>query len=153
MAIIYLTRGFETIVDDDVYEDLNSYSWYASGLEGRPARRLKAGPRKIIFLYHQVLHVLPWVLSMNGKCIDHINGNPLDNRKENIRVVTTLENMRNTMRYGFREGVSYDSTHDKYKAYLDQTDKKRINVGTFVTREQAEIALAKFKVENGFEEN
>jgi len=90
---------------------------------------------------------------MNGKCIDHINGNPLDNRKENIRVVTTLENMRNTMRYGFREGVSYDSTHDKYKAYLDQTDKKRINVGTFVTREQAEIALAKFKVENGFEEN
>lgn len=55
MAIIQLTKGYETLVDDEFFEDLSQYNWYASGAEGRPARRLKAGPRKLIFMYHQIL--------------------------------------------------------------------------------------------------
>lgn len=151
MAIIKLTRGFETLVDDDLFDELNQYSWYASGLEGRPARRLRLGPRKLILLYHQVLYVLPWVLRSLGKGVDHINGDPLDNRKANLRVVSQAENMRNTARHLFRQGVAYDSTHDRFKVYIDQPDLPRVNVGTYRTKEEAEKALIIAKFEMGVE--
>lgn len=145
MGIIYLTKGYETIVDDDIHEELNSYLWYASGVDGRPARRLRTGPRKIIMIYHQILHVIPWVMAEQGFCIDHIDGDPLNNQRSNLRIVTQTENMRNTNRHKNREGVAYDSRHDRYKVYIDQPDKKRINVGTYRTRLAAEVALGQAK--------
>lgn len=153
MGIIYLTKGYETIVDDEFLDDLNLYNWYASGAEGRPARRLKAGPRKLIYLYHQILHVLPWVLNSMGLMVDHINRDPLDNRLSNLRVVTQKINMRNTASYGHNVGVCFDNQHQKYKAYIDRPDMPRINVGTFVTREDAEIALWESKKELGLANN
>lgn len=151
MAIIYLTKNLETEVDDELYEDLNSYLWYASGLDGRPARRLRCGPRKIIYIYHQILNVLPWVLKLNGMCIDHLDGNPLNNKRLNLRLCTNIINARNTTRHIFREGIGYDSTHDRFKVYIDQPDKLRINIGTYINREQAEIALNRAKMELGLE--
>lgn len=56
---ILLTKGFVTRVDSDLLEDLNSYLWYASGPEGRPARRLIEPERRLIFIYHQILKVEP----------------------------------------------------------------------------------------------
>lgn len=153
MGIIQLTRGFETIVDDDIFEELSSYNWYASGNEGRPARRLRAGPRKLIYIYHQILHVLPWVMSSLGMTIDHINHDPLDNRKDNLRVLTHKDNMRNTTFYSFRSGVCLDNTHGKYKVYLDRPDKPRLNIGTFKTEDEAKGALTQVKRELGIEDN
>lgn len=153
MAIIQLTKGFETVVDDELYEELNSYNWYASGLEGRPARRLKAGPRKLIYLYHQVLGVLPWVLREQGLVVDHIDCDPLFNKKENLRVVSHKDNMRNNTYYGHRQGICLDVTHGKWKAYLDRPDLPRINIGTFVTELEAQTALDQVKQELGLESN
>lgn len=152
MAVIYLTRGYHTIVDDDLYFELARYSWYASGIDGRPARRLRLGPRKLIYIYHQVLGVLPWVLKLKGFEIDHINGDPLDNQISNLRIVTHKENMRNKLSYGLG-GVGYDAYHDKWKAYLDQPDLPRINIGTFSTKEAAWEAVVRTKKEMGLENN
>jgi hypothetical protein len=152
MAVIYLTRGYTTIVDDDLWFELNRYRWYASGPEGRPARRLRLGPRKLIYICHQVLGVLPWVLKMNGYEVDYINGDPLDNRLDNLRIITHKKNMRNTLRYGLG-GVGYDAYHDRWKAYLDQPDLPRINIGTFLTKEAAWEAVIKMKKELHLENN
>lgn len=149
MAIIELTQGIITTVDDDLYDELNSYLWYASGVEGRAARRLKAGPRKLIYIYHQILHVLPWVLRDKGLVVDHIDLNPSNNMRANLRVVSHKENMRNTEKYGNRLGVGFDNTHGTYKVYIDQPDKERINVGTYATRAQADLALWTAKWELG----
>jgi hypothetical protein len=151
MALIQLTKGFVTLVDDDLLEELNSYLWHANGLEGRPARRLPDQERRIIFMYHQIMEVLPWELNMKGLCVDHINNDPLDNRKCNLRVVTISENNRN--RYtGFR-GIGYDKLHRRYKVYLDIPGYRRHNVGTYVHEIEAERALAKAKREFGIEDN
>jgi hypothetical protein len=46
------------------------------------------------------------------------------------------------------KGVSYDRTHEKYKAYYDKITigkpKKRINIGTFNTESEAVEARQKF---------
>ena len=151
MAIIQLTRNFETVVDDDLYLELNKYRWYAAGTEGRPARRLKDDARRMIFLYHQVLSVWPWELRADGLCVDHINHDPLDNRKCNLRIVTFAENNKN--KFKGHAGISYDGTHNKYKAYIDRDGYKRYNIGTFKHKMQAERALYQAKKELGLEDN
>lgn len=153
MALIQLTKGHETIVDDELFEELNSYNWYASGNDGRPARRLKVGPRKLIYLYHQVLHVLPWVISQVNMVVDHINHNPLDNRKVNLRLITHMNNMRNSIVYGNAKGICFDNTNQRYKAYLDRADLPRLNIGTYKTEEEALQALKNAKSEAGLEDN
>lgn len=153
MAIIRLTKGCETIVDDELYGNLNSYRWHASGLDRRPARRLRAGPRKMIFIYHQILHILPWVMHSLGLEVDHIDGDCLNNQLDNLRLGTHTDNMRNKFAYGYRQGVCYDTTHDKWKAYIDQTDLPRINVGTYWTHDEALAALSAKKLELGIEDN
>ena len=138
------------MVDDEIYEELSLYKWYDSGIELRPARRLRLGPRKLIYLYHQVLNVLPWVLRLQGLEVDHINCDPLDNRKENLRVATRKENMRNTTFYAYRQGICLDNTHNKWKAYIDQPDLPRINIGTFSSEQEAQAALDQKRAELGY---
>jgi hypothetical protein len=153
MQQILLTRGFVAIVDDDMADELWEHLWYASGVEGRPARRLKEEPRRLILMYHQILRVKPWELRLQGLVVDHINGDPLDNRLENLRIVTHAENARNADRHRFREGIGYDSTHDRYKAYIDMPNQPRVNIGTYKTRSDAETALANAKREMGLANN
>lgn len=85
-------------------------------------------------------HHLVWLAETGtwpSKHIDHINRNPADNRFCNLRECTHTENMRNTARHENRVGYSFDRTHGKWKVYLDQPDKKRINLGTVKTKEEA----------------
>src|SRR5690606_11838793 len=104
-------------------------------------RRLRDGTRRLIYLYHQVLSINPWELQ--GQQVDHINNNPLDNRLCNLRIVTYSENQLNSDRVRKAIGVSFDRTHNRYKAYIG-AGAARINIGTFRTKEEAIAARAKF---------
>lgn len=138
MAIIKLTRGFITEVDDELYEELSTFPWYASGPKGRPARRLRVEEnpnRSLIYIYHQILKVNPWQIT---KVVDHIDGNPLNNKVENLRIITHKENMQNIKKP--HKGIAYCNTFNRYKAYIDILSsgvKCRINVGTFATFDAA----------------
>lgn len=73
--------------------------------------------------------------------IDHINGNALDNRRENLRIATRSQNAMNTRMYannktGFR-GVR--RTKNKYEASIT-SDGKRYPLGFFDTAEEAHEA-------------
>lgn len=149
MWYIQLTRGFLTAVDDDMVEELNSYRWYASGGAGRPARRLKTGNRGLVYMYHQILDVNPKELKPKGLVVDHIDRDPLNNQRHNLRIVSHKDNMLNTLRHELRVGVAFDSQHCKWKAYLDEAYKPRINIGTYKTKIEAEQALSSYRCTNG----
>jgi len=84
-----------------------------------------------------------------NQIIDHINGNPLDNRRCNLRFVTTQQNAYNqkkqkritSSRY---KGVYRQSQSRKksWMAYITQDGKKR-NLGTYSTEEDAARAYDK----------
>lgn len=91
MKIIKLTRGYETVVDDEDYDWLSKYNWNASWRGAayyayRP-RLNSDGPGPSTIAMHRTIMKTP-----DGLFVDHINENTLDNRKENLRNCTRAQN-------------------------------------------------------------
>ena len=66
--------------------------------------------------------------------IDHINNNVLDNRKENLRIVTAKQNAMNTSSRKDSSskyvGVQLDKKYNKWKSYI-KVNNKQIYLGQF----------------------
>ncbi|AVO23051.1 hypothetical protein [Bacillus phage Anath] len=75
--------------------------------------------------------------------VDHINHNTLDNRKSNLRLCSTKENVRNTR----SKGYSFDKFTGKYKAVI-MVDRKYINLGRYDTTEEAQKVYREAHVEH-----
>jgi hypothetical protein len=68
-----------------------------------------------------------------GSEVDHVNGDGLDNRRKNIRLVTRTENLRHQKTFrnsksGYK-GVTFNPVNGRWKATL--------NLGTFDSAEEA----------------
>ena len=105
MKEIELTQGQVTLVDDDLYEYLKQWKWHAKYdkcINGFYANRteysrLKNGKLKFkaIKIHRQIMeHVLGQKLQRN-QIIDHKNHDSLDNRLQNLRVVSARQNNQN----------------------------------------------------------
>ena len=91
--------------------------------------------KNICIYFHRIITNAP-----KGKVVDHINGNKLDNRKENLRVCTQRENMVNcgmlkNNKSGYK-GVSWHKAAKKWESYLHFNNKK-IRLGFFEDIEKA----------------
>ncbi len=72
--------------------------------------------------------------------VDHINGDPLDNRKSNLRLATKSQNMRNRKKAhnnksGYK-GVWFDYKRDKWVAYIKINGSSK-TLGRFINKEEA----------------
>lgn len=78
--------------------------------------------------------------------VDHANGNPLDNRRGNLRVIRGGKNQQNMrtrkMREGGFKGVCYDKVNDKWCAKIG-VDGKTVWLGRHDTAEAAAFAYDK----------
>ena len=141
MKIINLSTGHKIFVDDSDYETLNQYHWWVNG-DGYAIRsRLKTDGMKTrgsILMHHQVIR------PVSGCDIDHINGNPLDNRRCNLRIATRSQNNMNrfhklpnaSSKY---KGVCWRSIPKLWKAYI-KINKRQIHIGYFRSEVAAAIA-------------
>lgn len=97
-------------------------------------------------------HRLAWLYchgSWPDGMLDHINGNRIDNRIENLRIVTNSENMQN-MRAARRDSTTGRlgvARNGRNFAVRITTKGKRIYVGTFRTIEEASNAYISKKRE------
>ena len=107
MKEIKLTKGYVAKVDDDDYDWLMQYSWHTLQRGNEPGRRRlrkhdvarTAIPVSLPDGYRAYRIVSMHVLIMRaepGQIVDHINGDPLDNRRENLRIVTNQQNSWNS---------------------------------------------------------
>lgn len=86
--------------------------------------------------------------------IDHVDGNGLNNKPKNLRVVSNAENCKNRARYKSNStGVSgVHMQRGKYRAEV-RTKGERHRLGYFETLEEAEIAVIAKRKELGFNKN
>lgn len=85
---------------------------------------------------------------MKAKGVDHINGDSLDNRKENLRVVAHKHNTQNFgVRYdnksGYR-GVSWSTSRKKWCAYVRLNGVNK-NLGRYDHVEEAAKAVKAYR--------
>lgn len=132
-------KWYEVLIDkeDLLLVSAHKGTWWMGG-----GGRLYAGSTKTRnkvkrhILLHRYLTSAP-----PGMDVDHISGNPWDNRRANLRVVSHRENAQNLNHNwanntsGYR-GVSYKKKNRNWTAYYG-LNKKHIYVGSFATPEAA----------------
>lgn len=122
------------LVDDDDFEWALKYTWRKQG--NYVCRDKRIGPRKknkkILLYLHKEIYKRHNTLTK--KCVDHIDGDTLNNKKVNLREATRAENNRNRRNYkktsSKYKGVSYNNQLKKYTAYICY-NKKTKHLGCF----------------------
>lgn len=135
---LVLSNGSITLVDDEDFEKASKYSWYFH--KGGYAARSGTKPKDphTIFLHH-------FVTGTDYKyVVDHINGNRLDNRKENLRVVTQQQNSFNRPANKNKESSKYKGVHRSKEKNLwlaiIKLNRKPNHLGYFNSEIDAAIA-------------
>lgn len=124
MKRIKLTKGNTLIVDDDTFVWLSKHKCFSCGGSGRYAGFCTNhnGQYKTVLVHREIIGAKP------GEIVDHINRNPLDCRKANLRIVSHRENILNSPR-GEMNGVYYDKRRDVWYARIRVGNGKRISLG------------------------
>lgn len=133
------------IVDRDSLDLIKNLSW--RGLKNHSVRgddtvryattRLVNG--KAVLMHRYIMGISDENAVLSKRQIDHINGNGLDNRKSNLRIVTQSQNNHNKKRgqRGKYPNVRWSNTTGKFIAYIKIEDKTVCLGKDFSTPEQA----------------
>lgn len=145
MKQIQLTRGRFALVDKEDYEWLSVFTWHCTN-HGYASRKDK---NNISHYMHRDI-----MRPETGLVIDHINGDKLDNRKQNLRVCSQMQNAWNSKSHKDSKvkyrGVYLSNTpynlKKKYGARI-MKDGKAVWLGRFETAIEASIVYEKAKKE------
>lgn len=135
VTAIFITRNdgteLETIIDTSDLTKVDSFpgTWSSIYVKSMDAYYVKAnrpmsweGPRTVI--------LTRWITeALQEMVVDHFNHNTLDNRRENLRVVTQAENCQNTSvqynnLYSGIRGVTWDKKCNRWHASINHNGKR-----------------------------
>src|SRR5690606_30332906 len=133
MQTLKLSQGKVALVSDEDYPLVTGYQWHAFRIHNAWYAATSQIGGKRIYLHRFIMR------PASGMEVDHINGDGLDNRRENLRVCTHQDNLRNVRRStpsrsGFR-GVGM-TPGGRYVARCKYFGKL-LYFGTFDTAEEA----------------
>lgn len=135
------------------YEDGNLI-WKIGRNKGKTAGYLNTTGYKRVtvknksFAVHRLIYIL--FNKESPKYIDHIDGNPLNNKIENLRKCTASQNQYNrglskNNKSGVK-GVRWDSQYRKWRAMIG-IENKYVHIGRYETIEQAKEAIEQVRKE------
>lgn len=124
----------EAIVDEKDFEFISRFNWFLRrGYAIRKRLSGESGPTTIS-MHREILE------APNGLDVDHINGNSLDNRRENLRLATRSQNGGNSISrkpHSSRfKGVSWDKCRARWQANIG-VRRRLISLGYFKEEEKA----------------
>lgn len=131
MKKIPLTQGKFALVDDEDYAKISKFKWYlhSGGYAATSGiGKVDGKVRRYIYMHRIVNQTFP------GMDTDHINGNKLDNRKENLRSCNRSGNAKNVQLRknslsGFK-GVHWHKGANKWRSQI-QKDKIKFHIGFY----------------------
>lgn len=118
--VLYDKYGVEmerALIDLDDIDKCKDYKWHLKSKTSKYVEAIYNGTK--IALHH---YILGFRYEQDYIVVDHINHNPLDNRKENLRICTQQENIFNSSKganntSGIR-GVTYKKADNLWVAQL-----------------------------------
>jgi len=122
-----------TCIDTEDVERVALFRWRKTHTKGRP--------EDLYVISHKVGGLHRYLLGAPDTLeVDHIDGNGLNNRRENLRLVTRAQNNQNVAVKGREQlrGV-YLAKNNKWTAMVTH-DRKQFHLGTFDTEEEAKEA-------------
>lgn len=128
--------GLSAIVDDENFELLSSYRWYAFKTKTNyyAVRNEKSNGKVNKILMHRQ------ILGCNSSdVVDHIDHNGLNNTLQNIRVCSIAENNKN------RNKVK--QTSSKYLGVTKYVSGKRVRISAVISVNSKNIKIGDFKTE------
>ena len=132
--LIPLTQGKAVLVDDRDYERLAEFKWFAVNVDSSGKHWYAKSKALNCYMHRLIVH------APEGMYVDHINGDGLDNRTENLRICTNRQNCMNakkrmnaTSRY---KGVHYHSQSKRWRAQI-RIDKRKVYLGCFAAERDA----------------
>lgn len=138
---IKLSNGKHSIIDNEDLEKIIKYKWFFDGRYAKTHVKIEE-KRKILYMHRIILE---------GKEIDHINGDKLDNRKCNLRVCDrSLNNLnKNSQKNSLSKFKGAYKHHGKIKKWRSAIGflGKSLHLGTFFTEIEAAQAYNKKAVE------
>jgi hypothetical protein len=132
-----LTRGKFSVLDEEDAMWAQDLLWvYNPARSGYAQRTDVSNGRRTVSLHEAIAARA----GIHGQEIDHVNGNGLDNRRQNLRSANRLQNSRNKAVYknntsGHR-GVWYDSRVKRWRAHI-RLHGTLIHLGCFRSIEEA----------------
>lgn len=111
MVEIALRGGSAVVLVDDEDEHHAQHRWYRHS-RGYAYRRVDG---TTVYLHRMIAGLRPG----DGLYVDHINRNPLDDRRANLRVVTPAGNAQNRAGLGPYRGVCFDRRTGLYYAKVE----------------------------------
>jgi hypothetical protein len=151
MKEIKLTQGLVALVDDEDFDYLNQWKWYAykNGNVYYTKRNLTInGITTQITMHSDIIKIL------DGMMVDHIDHNGLNNQKHNLRLCTHAQNQHNRLRNkvnktGFKGVYYYTNKRNGnvlIKAFIKINGNKN-HIGYFNTTIDAARAYDKKAIE------
>jgi len=141
---IPLTQGQVALVDNEDYERVSKFNWYALWTPNtksfRATRRSniderESGRKSAIYMHRVIMNAPPEME------VDHINHDTLNNQKSNLRLCTRTENNRNQRKLSGNfssqyKGVSWHQLAQKWRVQIQDNNKRR-HLGLFTDETDA----------------
>lgn len=126
---IQLTQRKYTIIDTNMFDYLNQWKWYYH--LGYAIRGDYSTGKRINIRMHRLIINPPHDMD-----IDHINGDKLDNRRKNLRLATSSQNLANMKK--IIKGIQRTkwNNNDRWRARI-KVNYKSISLGCFATKLEA----------------
>ena len=126
--------GITFFVDEDVAKTLGHLPWRIN-LHGYVVRTIHRKKKTTNFLLHR--EIFP---CEPGQFLDHIDGNPLNNTRANLRIATPLQNAKNVNKRAntssIYKGVSWSKVSQRWMVII-KSDRVKYYLGLFHDEHEA----------------
>lgn len=122
-----MSNGEYTLIDDDVLPIVEHFSPVHKRKDGYAVVRVTD---KKILLHRLIMN------PSRQQVIDHLNGDILDNTRDNLSICKQVDNMNNRQKYKYGKGVEFSKRHQKFMARFIYYGKRYYG-GYFDTAEEA----------------
>lgn len=142
---IQLTQNQTALVDERDWRRLRKHRWQALRNHAKSFYAVRKvllpnGKQVVQYMHREILGLKYG----DGLQVDHENHKSLDNRRDNLRIVTNRQNHENRRRHSqYGVGVQKLKGTGRFMAH-SQIDGRRRHIGTFSTVEDAARARKEF---------